>query len=119
MSESTLIGIDLAKNIFRINCVDENGKRVMNKSLHRNSLIKFFTLLPKCMVAMEACASFHYWGSTIESLGHRVKLIHPRYVTPYRLGDKNCQSALKFDPPCASKSDLLWVSLFKGTKWFF
>jgi hypothetical protein len=35
MSEITLIGIDLAKNIFRINCLDENGKRVMNKNLHR------------------------------------------------------------------------------------
>jgi transposase len=31
----------------------------------------------------------HYWGRTIESLGHTVKLIHPRYVMPYRLGDKN------------------------------
>ena len=42
MSEATLIGIDLAKNIFRINCVDENGKRVMNKNLHRDSVINFF-----------------------------------------------------------------------------
>jgi hypothetical protein len=36
MSEITLIGIDLAKNIFRINCLDENGKRVMNKPLFPN-----------------------------------------------------------------------------------
>jgi transposase len=34
--------------------------------------------LPECTVAMEACASSHYWGRTIESLGHTVKLIHPR-----------------------------------------
>ena len=89
MSEITLIGIDLAKNIFRINCVGENGKRVMNKNLHRDGVIKFFAQLSECTVAMEACASSHYWGRTIESLGHNVKLIHPRYVTPYRLGDKN------------------------------
>jgi transposase len=88
MSEITLIGIDLAKNIFRINCLDENGKRVMNKKLHRDSLIRFFAPMSECTVAMEACASSHYWGRTIESLGHTVKLIHPRYVTPYRLGEK-------------------------------
>ena len=85
MSEITLIGIDLAKNIFRINCLDENGKRVMNKNLHRESVVQFFASLSECTVAMEACASSHYWGRTMKSLGHTIKLIHPRYVTPYRL----------------------------------
>jgi transposase len=105
MSEITLIGIDLAKNIFRINCLDENGKRVMNKNLHRESIIQFFAPMSECTVAMEACASSHYWGRTIESLGHTVKLVHPHYVTPYRLGDKNdandaaaiCAAALRPD----------------------
>ena len=64
MSEITLIGIDLAKNIFRINCLDENGKRVMNKNLHRESVVQFFASLSECTVAMEACASSHYWGRT-------------------------------------------------------
>lgn len=46
MSEITLIGIDLAKNIFRINCLDENGKRVMNKNLHRESVVQFLRRYP-------------------------------------------------------------------------
>ena len=37
---------------------------------------------------MESCAPSHHWERKIESLGHTVDLIHPRYVTPYRLGDK-------------------------------
>ncbi len=45
MNEITLIGIDLAKNIFRINCLNENGKRVINRSLHRESLIQFLAPL--------------------------------------------------------------------------
>ena len=32
-----------------------------------------------CTKSLQVAASF----------GHTVKLIHPRYVTPYRLGDKN------------------------------
>jgi transposase len=111
MSEITLIGIDLAKNIFRINCVDENGKRVMNKNLHRDSVINFFAPLPECTVAMEACASSHYWGRTIESLGHTVKLIHPRYVTPYRLGDKNDANDAAAICAAAQRPDMRFVRL--------
>jgi transposase len=111
MSEFTLIGIDLAKNIFRINCVDENGKRVMNKNLHRDSVINFFAPLPECTVAMEACASSHYWGRAIESLGHTVKLIHPRYVTPYRLGDKNDANDAAAICAAAQRPDMRFVRL--------
>jgi transposase len=109
MSEITLIGIDLAKNIFRINCLDRNGKRVMNKNLHRGSVISFFAALPECTVAMEACASSHYWGRTIESLGHTVKLIHPRYVTPYRLGDKNDANDAAAICAAAQRPDMRFV----------
>lgn len=111
MSEITLIGIDLAKNIFRINCVDGNGKRVMNKNLHRDSVINFFAPLNECTVAMEACASSHYWGRTIESLGHNVKLIHPRYVTPYRLGDKNDANDAAAICAAAQRPDMRFVRL--------
>lgn len=89
MSETTLIGLDLAKTIFRVNAVDRHGKTLANKNIHRDRLVRYFATLPECTVAMEACATSHYWARTIESLGHTVKLIHPRYVTPYRLGDKN------------------------------
>lgn len=111
MSEITLIGIDLAKNIFRINCTDDNGKRVMNKNLHRESIIQFFAPLPECTVAMEACASSHYWGRTIESLGHTVKLIHPRYVAPYRFGDKNDANDAAAICAAAQRPDMRFVRL--------
>lgn len=111
MSNTTLIGIDLAKNIFRINCVDENGKRVMNKNLHRESVIPFFARHPECTVAMEACASSHYWGRTIESMGHTVQLIHPRYVTPYRLGDKNDANDAAAICAAAQRPDMRFVRL--------
>jgi transposase len=111
MNEITLIGIDLAKNIFRINCLNKYGKRVMNKNLHRESVIRFFASLPECTVGMEACASSHYWGRTIESLGHTVKLIHPRYVTAYRLGDKNDANDAAAICAAAQRSDMRFVRL--------
>lgn len=111
MNEITLIGIDLAKTLFRINCVDANGRRVMNKNLHRDSIIHFFAMLPECIVAMEACASSHFWGRTIESLGHTVRLIHPRYVTPYRLGDKNDANDAAAICAAAQRPDMRFVRL--------
>jgi len=41
----------LHKNIFRINCVDKKGKRVLNQSLHRDNLLRLLTTLPQCAVA--------------------------------------------------------------------
>lgn len=85
MSEITLVGLDLAKNIFRINCLNEKGKWIVNKNISRKGIVKFFVNLPPCTVAMEGCASSHYRGSKIESLRHKVLLLHPIYVSPYRL----------------------------------
>jgi transposase len=41
------------------------------------------------MVAMEACASAHYWAREIAKLGHQVRLINPRFVRPYVKANKN------------------------------
>jgi transposase len=46
-------------------------------------LIKFLAAQPKCIVAMEACASAHHWGRKFEQLGHDVRLIAPIYVKPF------------------------------------
>jgi transposase len=51
--------------------------------------VRFFANLPACLVGMEACSGSEYWARTIESLGHEVRRIHPRYVKAYLLGAKN------------------------------
>lgn len=111
MKKITLVGIDLAKTVLRINCVNENGKRVENRNLHRDSVIRFFATIPECTVAMEACASSHYWGRRIESLGHTVKLIHPLYVKPFRLGDKNDANDAAAICAAATRPDMRFVQL--------
>jgi len=89
MKSITTIGIDLAKNSFTVYGVDAKGKPVMQRTLARSGVIRFFAHLPACLVGMEACASSEYWARTIESLGHTVRRIHSRYVKAYLLGSKN------------------------------
>jgi transposase len=89
MKKITTIGIDLAKNSFSVYGVNAKGKCVLRRSLTRSGVIQFFANLPECLVGMEACASSEYWARTIESLGHTVRRIHPRYVKAYLLGAKN------------------------------
>ncbi|HSR58853.1 MAG TPA: IS110 family transposase [Candidatus Binataceae bacterium] len=85
----TTVGIDLAKNVFRVHGVDAGGKPVLRKKVSRGQLLKLLANLAPCLVGMEACGGAHYWGREIEQLGHQVRLINPRFITPYLKGNKN------------------------------
>jgi len=52
-------------------------------------MLRFFKKQPPCLVGMEACATAHHWAREIETLGHRVRLMPPRYVKPYVKRNKN------------------------------
>ena len=44
---------------------------------------------PACIIAMEACATAHWWARQFEAMGHRVRLIPPVYVKPFLKRQKN------------------------------
>ena len=77
------IGIDLAKQSFQLHGVCPDGSVAFRKKLSRANVLGFLASQPSCQVAMEACASAHYWGRKIGKLGHEVKLIPPVYVKPF------------------------------------
>ncbi len=77
------IGIDLAKNVFAIHGVDENGNTVVQRMLRRSRMLPFFGKLEPCLIGMEACASSHFWARKLIELGHEVRLMPPHYVKPY------------------------------------
>jgi transposase len=79
----TTIGLDLAKQVFQVHGIDEAGETVVKRRLRRSALLVFFEGLAPCVVAMEACATAHFWGRSLARLGHEVRLIPPRYVKPY------------------------------------
>jgi transposase len=85
----TTIGIDLAKHIFQIHCVDVFGNVVEKRRLRRAHVLTYFAKLPACLVGMEACATAHFWARELRSIGHDVRLIPPQYVKPYVRRGKN------------------------------
>ncbi|MBI5922202.1 MAG: IS110 family transposase, partial [Betaproteobacteria bacterium] len=51
------VGIDLAKNVFAVHGVDDNGKSVLVKpKVARDQLCELVAQLPPCLIGMEACS---------------------------------------------------------------
>lgn len=83
MTKISMIGLDLAKNVFQVHATDAAGRPVLRKQLRRAQVLKFFAGLEPCIVGMEACGSAHYWARELARLGHEVRLMPPAYVKPY------------------------------------
>src|SRR6266404_2865852 len=85
----TRVGFDIAKRVFQVHGVDENGKVKARKTLAREKVLEYFAQLPACLIGMEACGGAHYWGRELSKLGHTVKLMAAQFVIPYRKRGKN------------------------------
>ncbi len=83
MTKISMIGLDLAKNVFQVHGIDEFGNVVLRKQLRRSQVEPFFAKLPPVIVGIEACGSAHYWGRVLEKLGHKVRMMSPGYVKAY------------------------------------
>lgn len=79
----TTVGLDLAKNIFQVHGITEDGAVAFNKSLRRAHLLDFFKNLEPCLIGMEACGSSHHWARQFQKLGHEVRLMPAMYVKAY------------------------------------
>lgn len=85
----SVIGIDIAKNVFQLHGIDSHGNVVLKERVSRKKLLTVLSNLPKCLIGMEACSTSNYWGRELTKLGHTVKLISPQYVKPYVKTNKN------------------------------
>ena len=89
MDKVSIIGIDIAKNVFHLHGATNDGRVVFRKSLPRSRVLEYVARHDHCLVALEACASAHYWGREISTLGHKDRLIPPQYVKPFVKRQKN------------------------------
>ena len=89
METASIIAIDLAKNVFHLHGASESGAVVFRKTQQRSRLLDFVGSQPACIIAMEACATAHWWARQFEAMGHRVRLMPPVYVKPFLKRQKN------------------------------
>jgi transposase len=89
MGEISMIGLDIAKNVFQVHGIDASGTVVLRRQLRRGQVEKFFAQLAPTKVGMEACGSAHHWARVIGKYGHEVRLMPPAYVKPYVKRNKN------------------------------
>jgi transposase len=89
MKEISIIGVDLAKNVFQLHGSAADGTVLFRKKLSRPQFQRFMAEHPQCLVVMEACGGAHHWARELVRVGHQVKLIAPRYVKPFIKRQKN------------------------------
>ena len=89
MIKPSVIGLDLAKNIFHLAVLNRQCRDIKQKRLRRAQLAQHFAKLPPTHIAMEACGSSHYWARVLQAQGHQVELLPPQHVKAYLRGQKN------------------------------
>jgi transposase len=112
MRSITLVGIDLAKEVFELNGVDKDGRTVFRRTLKRSELVEFMANLPACRVVTEACGGSHYWGRLFASQGHEAKLIAAQFVKPFKQSrQKNDSVDAQAIVEAASRPKMKYVSV--------
>jgi len=109
MGEVSIIGLDLAKRVFQVHGATTDGRVAFRKKLSRGQVLAFLADLPPCVVAMEACATAHYWAREISTLGHEVRLVPPAYVKPFVKRQKNDAADAEAIAEAASRPTMRFV----------
>ena len=105
MIASTIIGLDIAKQIFQVHGVSADGNVTIKRKLRRSEVLGFFGRQARCIVGLEACGGSHFWAREIRALGHDVRLIPPAYVSPTSSVARQTQSTPRpYAKPCLGQS---------------
>jgi transposase len=83
MPQVSVLGIDIAKQLFHVVGLDDAGNVVLRKRLPRGAPMCFMAQLPPVVIGMEACGGAHYWARRFREHGHTVKLMAPQFAKPY------------------------------------
>ena len=85
----SVLGIDIAKQVFYVVGMDASGRVVLRKRLARRTLLTFMAHVPPLRIGMETCGSAHYWARRFREHGHDVRLIAPQFVKASVKSSKN------------------------------
>ncbi|MDN5939948.1 MAG: IS110 family transposase [Salinisphaera sp.] len=85
MTNTTTVGVDLAKHSFSICQMNGTGHVLQRRDLKRDQLAQWLVQLPVgTIVAMETCSGAHYWARLCLEYGLRPRLIAAHLVKPFR-----------------------------------
>ena len=62
MNKLSVVGLDLAKNVFQVHGINTEGEVIVRKQLRRSEMRKYFARLEPCLIGMEACGGAHFWS---------------------------------------------------------
>ena len=111
MTEASMIGLDLAKTTFQVHGAQADGSVAFRRKLSRRKVLAFLAEQPRCTVAMEACASAHFWGRSIRELGHAVRLVPPVYAKPFVKRQKTDAADAEAIAEAASRPTMRFVDV--------
>jgi len=80
---TTTFGLDIAKRTFQLYWVEVETGEIANRRFTKQQLIEFLSQRAAGCVALEACGSAHWWARKIAALGHKVVLLHARFIRPF------------------------------------
>src|ERR1700733_37715 len=69
LSSVTIVGLDIAKNVFQVHGVDAGGASVIAKAVRRGQLLSFFASLPPCVVGNRSVQ----FGASLGALADRTR----------------------------------------------
>lgn len=109
---TTTVGVDLAKQVFAICVLDDQGRVLQRREFRREAFTAWLAQLPAgTTVAMEACSSAHYWGRVCVEHGLQARLIAAQFVTPFRKsrGAKNDRNDAEAIATAARQGNMRFV----------
>lgn len=92
MNQSTLIAVDLAKEVFQVALARAQGKAYAHHRLSRSRFVSFLAKADRCIVLFEACGSAHFWCRQARAFGHEPIMLPAQFVRKYRLRNKTDQT---------------------------
>ena len=88
MTHITVLGIDLAKNVFQLCGLNAAGEVVYTRSVKRKDFTRTVVQLSMEIVAMEACGSSHHWCRQFTGLGLKSKIATSELCEAFRQKSK-------------------------------
>jgi len=82
--QSTILSVDLAKDVFEVAVATGCGKVLRRHRLTRRKFQNLLATNEQSLVLMEACGSSHHWSRVAQQYGHEVRMLPAHYVSPYR-----------------------------------